>query len=199
MILDLYKLYKTTFGNTPYHIGDLQKDTSEVTYGALPEHLRRTDKQAFTSKQIALNKTSAIGKEVWFPIEFWKSNTVALEIEACTVAVNLTKVIVRTPVSERKGSVKEQFSIDDYKFTIRGFLIGKNRKFPEDEIVKLKDLFETTEPVSLHGGYPELFLDESCRVAILTLDFPEAQGRSPWIRPFHLTCESDFVENLILD
>jgi hypothetical protein len=99
-------------------------------------------------------------------------------------------------VSERKGSVKECFSIDDYKFTIRGFLIGENRKFPEKEIQKLRRLAETTKAVELHGGYPELFLDESCRIAIESLEFPEVQGKQNWIRPFTLNCESDFIQDL---
>lgn len=147
---------------------------------------------------IALNKIGAYGQDIWFPVEFWKDKEKVIEIDACTVTVNLSKTIIKTTVSERKGTVHEVFGIDDYKFTIKGFLIGKNRVFPEDQINKLKEIFETIEPVSLHGGYPELFLDKSCRVVIAALDFPEVQGKNPWIRPFNLTCESDFIQNLIL-
>jgi len=77
-------------------------------------------------------------------------------------------------------------------------LIGKNRLFPEDQIQYLKDWFETTEPIELHGGYPELFLDESCRVAITALDFPEVQGKAVWVRPFTMTVETDYIQDLIL-
>ncbi|MNY27607.1 hypothetical protein D3C86_1615190 [compost metagenome] len=108
------------------------------------------------------------------------------------------KEIIRTPVSERKGKVKECFAIDDYRFSIKGFLIGKNRLVPEDQIQQLKDWFETTEPIELHGGYPEIFLDESCRVAVSNLDFPEVQGKAPWIRPFTMTIETDYIQDLII-
>lgn len=58
----------------------------------------------------------------------------------------------------------------------------KRAKFPEDEINKLKTLFESNLPVELHGGYQELFLEKSCWVAIETLEFPETQGKAQWIR-----------------
>ncbi len=200
-IFDLQDLYKTYFHKSPYYISkkDSEKPvTQDIVYSGIPENDRRKGSIDYSTKQIALNKIGAYGQDIWFPIEFWKSTEKVLEIEACTVAINLSKTIIKTAVSERKGSVHEVFGIDDYKFTIKGFLIGKNRFFPEEQINKLKEIFETTEPVSLHGGYPELFLDESCRVIIATLDFPEVQGKSPWIRPFNLTCESDFIQDLII-
>ena len=112
--------------------------------------------------------------------------------------VNLSKTIIKTVVSERKGTIKECFSFDDYKFTIRGFLIGKNRAFPEDQIRTLKNIFESPNPVDLQGGYPEMFLEDNGKIVIQTLDFPEVQGKCPWIRPFSMTCESDYIEDLII-
>lgn len=200
-VFDLFALYKSVFGNTPYYIAE--KDSEEVTvepaiYSGIPENNRSKSSIDYTTKQISLNKKSVYGKDIWFPVEFWKSNNKLIEIDCCTIAVNLSKTVIKTAVSERKGTVHEQFNTDDYKFTIKGFLIGKDRFFPEDQINQLKDIFETTDPVSLHGGYPELFLDESCRVAVLTLDFPETMGKSPWVRPFSMTCESDYIQNLII-
>lgn len=200
-IFDLNALYKTYFNNSPFYIApkDSEKPiTQEVVYSGIPENNRTKGSIDYTTKQIALNKKGLYGKDIWFPVEFWKSTEKAIEIEACTINVNLSKTIIRTAVSERKGTVKEQFGIDDYKFTIKGFLIGKDRFFPEEQINKLKDIFETSEPIELRGGYPELFLDDSCRVVIATLDFPEVQGKSPWVRPFSLTCESDFIQDLII-
>ena len=196
---DLFKLYKSTFGNAPYFIKkDGQTTTEETNY-----FIEKSDRTAasidYTSKQIALNKKSMLGKDIWFPIEFWLNTNQAMEIEACTIGVNLNKTIIKTAVSERKGTVKEQFNVDDYRFNIKGFLIGKNRFFPEDQIAALKTIFETTEPVYLRGGYPEIFLEENAQVVITSLDFPEVEGKSPFIRPFSLMCESDYIEDLILD
>lgn len=200
-VIDLQELYKTYFNKQPYYItpkGEAKPITNDVVFSGIPENTRSKGSIDYSQKQIAFNKINGYGHDIWFPIKFVVNKHLSLEIDACTIAVNLSKTIVRTAVSERKGTVKECFAVDDYKFTIKGFLIGKNRMYPEDQINALKNIFEATEPVELHGGYPEMFLDDSCRVAIATLDFPEVQGKSPWIKPFSLTCESDFIQDLII-
>lgn len=198
-VFDLQDLYKTYFNKSPYFITPKSSEkqvTQDVVYAGIAQNPNPKGTIYRSLKNRAFNKIGAYGQDIWFPIEFWKSNEKSIEIDACTVAVNLSKTIIKTAVSERKGTVHEVFAIDDYKFTIKGFLIGKNRTFPEEQINMLKEFFETTEPVSLHGGYPELFLDQSRRVVIATLDFPEVQGKNHWIRPFNLTCESDFISDI---
>lgn len=199
---DLHKLYKDVFGRNPYYIepkGSNEPDTEDVKFSEIPQNPHPRGKIHYTqSGNVSLNKIGAYGQDIWFPVKFVNADIGEIEIENCTTAVNLSKTIIRTPVSERKGSVKECFNIDDYKFTIRGFLIGKGRKFPDEDIDKLRRLLESTQPVELHGGYPELFLDKSCRVAVETLEFPETQGQAHWIRPFTLTCETDYIEDLIM-
>ena len=197
---DLLKLYKTYFNNQPYFVSSDENKplTQEPGYSITTENPRPKGSIDYSSKNIAFNKIGAYGQDIWFPIELWKSGKKLIEIEACTVGVNLMKEIIRTPVSERNGKVKECFAIDDYRFNIKGFLIGKNRLVPEDQILQLKDWFETTDPIELHGGYPEIFLEKSCRVAVSNLDFPEVQGKAPWIRPFAMTVETDYIEDLII-
>jgi hypothetical protein len=183
-ILDLQDLYKTYFNKYPYHIPQNENPKGTIH--------KSKHNQPF-------NKIGAYGQDIWGAITLQVSTDLSIEIEACTVAVNLSKIVVKTAVSERKGTVKETFNTDDYKFTIKGFLIDKNRFFPEEQINTLVKIFESTEPVSLLGGYPELFLEGNGKVVISTLDFPEVQGKSYWIRPFSMTCESDFIEDLIID
>ncbi|WP_234111682.1 DUF6046 domain-containing protein [Chryseobacterium sp. R2A-55] len=198
-VFDLNNLYKEYFGKSPYYVtpkGSEEPLTQDVNYADIPKNESPRGTIHYSRKQIAFNKIGAYGQDIWLPCEFYKNEQKVIEIEACTISVNLAKTVVRTPVSERKGTYKETFNVDDYKFTIRGFVIGKNRKFPEDDIIKLKDVFETGDPVALHGGYPEMFLDESCRVVVTSLEFPEVQGKAPWIRPFTLNCESDFIQDL---
>jgi len=207
-IYDLQALYKTTFGNTPYYVSKKDSEnptTQEPGYSLIAENPRPKGSIDYSSKQQPFNKIGTYGQAIWFPVtlkssvlEKGKILPIEIEIEACTVGVNLVKEIIRTQVSERKGRVKECFSIDDYRFNIKGFLIGKNRMVPEDQINILKTIFESTYPVELHGGYPEIFLDESCRVAIGTLDFPEVQGKAPWIRPFTMILETDYIQDLII-
>jgi len=197
-VFDLQNLYKSYFSRTPFNLPG-SADEATRDFGSLLTSKNKNRGEIFSStKGIAFNKTGAYGQDIWFPAEFRINGNISnsLTIDACTIAVNLSKTIVRTAVSERKGTVKEMFNIDDYKFTIRGLLIDKNRKVPEADINKLKLIFETDQPVTLHGGYPEIFLKESTRVAVTSLEFPEVQGKVHWIRPFSLTCESDFIADV---
>lgn len=204
---DLLKLYKTYFNNTPYFVSNNESKplTQEPGYSINTENPRPKGSIDYSSNNIAFNKIGAYGQDIWFPITFkstvedkGKLVPIEIEIEACTVGVNMMKEIIRTPVSERKGKVKECFSIDDYRFNIKGFLIGKNRMVPEDQIQALKKIFETTESVELHGGYVEIFLEDSCQVAVSSLDFPEVQGKATWIRPFSMIVETDYIEDLVI-
>lgn len=206
-VFDLSKIYKEYFGKQPYFVtpkGSSEPTTSDINYTGIPTNSTPRGFIHYSKTNQPFNKIGLYGQDIWFPIKLNGfqvennkiSKNIELEIDAVTVSVNSMKTIIRTPVSERKGTVKEIFNIDDYKFTIRGFLIGKNRKVPEQEILDLKLLFESSEEVKLFGGYPELFLDTTCRVVISSLEFPEVQGKAHWIHPFVMQCESDYITDL---
>ncbi|TDX86175.1 DUF6046 domain-containing protein [Epilithonimonas xixisoli] len=205
-VFSLYDLYKEYFGRGSYYVdknGDKKNFTQEVEFPGIKHNPNPRGTIHYSNKNISFNKIGAYGQDIWFPIilKGGKMNAGAYEginiaIDACTINVNLATTVVSTPVVERKGTVNEIVNIDDYKFTIRGFLIGKNRTVPEDKIRALVDLKESTQEKTLHGGYPEIFLDESCRIIITALEFPEVQGQNHWIRPFSLTCQSDFITDL---
>lgn len=202
-IFDLHKLYKTYFNDSPYYITNNSKEqlTQDVNYYnvKIENPFPKGTIQRGERHNQAFNKIGAYGQSIWGAITLKIPSGLSIEIEACTVAVNLNKIIIKTPISERQGTVKEHFHNDDYRFVIKGFLIGKNRGFPEKEIYTLKEIFESTEHVELNGGYPEMFLPDNCNVVIETLDFPEVQGKAPWIRPFQMTCESDLIQDLEID
>ncbi|SIT25643.1 hypothetical protein SAMN05421786_11545 [Chryseobacterium ureilyticum] len=203
-VINIFKLYGEVFGRQSYHIDEPKKLNLDVNYSGIPKN--ETPKGTIhTSNRTgqALNKIGTYGQDIWFPIVLKGSKILAdniepieIPIDICTVSVNMVSTIIDTPVVERKGTVTEIINIDNYKFTIRGFLVGKNRKFPEKEILDLTALRESTLEKTLHGGYPELFLDETCRIVISDLEFPETQGQNYWIRPFQLTCKSDFITDL---
>lgn len=222
-IFNLTSLYKEVFGKNPFFIdnlGNTTQNTGHVQYSGIPQNPnpRGTIHKSNITGQ-SFNKMSAYGKDIWFPITlstFFRLNTITgnqveditieknnskvenitVEIDICTTAVNLIKTVVKTPIVERKGSVIEICDIENPRFTIRGFLIGKNRTVPEEGINNLTKIFESSQPVFLHGGYVELFLAKSTKVIITDLEFPEVQGQSHWIRPFRLVCEADFIEDL---
>ena len=202
---NLVTLYKEYFGRGSYYVDQsgLAKPAENISFSGLPQNPNPRGTIHYSSKNISFNKQGYYGQDIWHPIELRGSKVVgkdveplSLQIDVCTISVNLVSTIVNTPVIERKGTVNEIVNIDDYKFTIRGFLIDKNRKFPEDQIQTLIAIKESTQEKTLHGGYPEIFLDETCRIIISDLEFPEVQGQNHWIKPFSMTCKSDFIIDL---
>lgn len=190
LIVNIQDIYNTYF-QKPYTVNDNREAAILEEYGKIQS---KTDSDK-TVKGIELSKFVG-GVEVFLPVQFWKSQQLFLEIHCCTIRITSKKTIVRTAVSERVGTIKEQFNVGDYIFTIKGVLIGKDRKFPDEKILQLKELYETTDSVELYNALTELFMTGSRRIAIESIEFPEVQGGSKSHRPFVLTCESDFVETL---
>ncbi len=178
--VNIYDIYKTYF-QPPYKVeGNVVAQQEQTTERGL----------RISSKE------NALGREVFLPVTFWVSEALQLTILCCTVRVTAKKTIIRTPVAERKGTVKEQFNIDDYQFTVKGVLIGKDRKFPDDQMTVLKRIFESSKPVEMRNALAELFMDTKPIVAIESIEFPEQEGKAMHHRPFTLTCESNFIDTL---
>lgn len=190
--LNVESIYKSYF-KPSYGADDREGGNSFVEYTRIPP---KSNGKA-SVKGIDFQKTIN-GHEVFLPVEFWKSNELYLEVRCCTIAVSTEKTIVKTAVSERAGTIKEQFSVGDYRFTIKGVLIGDNRTFPDDKIIKLKELYETVDAVELRNAMTELFVTGSRRIVITNLTFPEVHHGSKHHRPFELTCESDYINDLKL-
>lgn len=201
-VFNLGKLYKEYFGRGTYFIdpeGKTKEYGEDIQISDLKKNPSPRGTIHYSKKNIEFNKSGYYGQDIWFPIQlrgYRKTEPFSINVDACTISVNAVNTIISTPVVERMGTVNEIVNLDDYKFTIRGFLIGKNRKVPEDDIENLLELRNSTREKTLHGGFPEIFLDATCRIVVSELEFPEVQGQTHWIRPFTLTCKSDFITDL---
>lgn len=221
-IFDLTKIHKEYFGKNPYYIDKNGSKTKLTQENEFPEILKNPHPKGKIHKSRFnqdFNKIGSYGQNIWFPIKLTSIDIstkppteIVLEVVICTVAIKLLTNIVSTPISNaepnpkdnegnrlekhNKGCVNEIINYEDTKFAVRGILVGKNRKVPENEISKLKYFAETEQSVELKGGYVELFLDATCRIQMTNLEFPEVQGQNYWIRPFSFDCESDFITDL---
>ena len=177
--IDLMELYKKFHGNSysvPVEWGKIKNDARTINGQPISE----------VSKKL--------GVEVFLPIEFWVSENEKLKIDCCTIRVTSKKTILKTALSERKGTVKRVFNVGDYIFDIKGVLIGEKRQLPDDAIFMLKGIYESDQPVELHNALAEIFMPQ-CKVMIESIEFPEVEG-SLQFRPFRLTCESDTIDTL---
>ena len=221
-IFDLTKIYKEYFGKNPYYIDKNGSKTKLIQENEFPGILKNPHPKGKIHKSRFnqdFNKIGSYGQNIWFPIKLTSidkttkpQTEIVLEVDICTIGIKLLTNVISTPIGNadpnpkdnkgnrlekhNKGCVHEIVSFEDTKFSVRGFLIGKNRTVPENDIKKLKYFTETENAVELKGGYVELFLDATCKIQITNLEFPEVQGQNHWIRPFSFTCESDFITDL---
>jgi len=116
------------------------------------------------------------------------------------ISVESSKTIVRTQLTERRGTVKELINIADYQITIKGLILGES-EFPETVISTLRDIYERNTPLSIQCPLTDIFLlrpdrSGSDQVVISELKLPAA-GSSESVRPYELKLISDEIFNLI--
>ncbi|MDD2635613.1 MAG: DUF6046 domain-containing protein [Bacteroidales bacterium] len=192
--INLIEVYKEQFGE-PYRLSNLGINMPGNKYKSIPDNVPQVKTQAGLSLTVKNN----FGKDIFAPLQFFKNSENYLQISCATIKVSSKKTIIKTAVSERNGTIKEQFNVGDYQFVIKGVLIGTNNQFPEEKIRKLRELYETVETIELYNAFTELFMDKySRKISIESIDFPEVKGMGLKTRPFVMTCESDFIDTLII-
>lgn len=117
------------------------------------------------------------------------------------ISVSSSKTIVETPLTERRGTVKELINIRNYEITIKGFIIGEGNNFPESEVTILRNIYEQNEPLAIQCPLTDIFLlrpdrSGSDQVVITELKFPAVTGVKN-VAPYELHLVSDEPFNLI--
>ena len=194
IIYDLNQLYRQTFGSNPVVPPVRPTVKLEQPYSiSQKDDTSQLSGSSFT--------TQYLGKEIWLPVKFYNLDvnvfgTDKILLPYTVIRMSAKKTIIKTPLAERKGTVKELYSIDDFVISMKGFVIDEaNRNFPENELIVLKKLFERNEAIDFDNALSNIFLDEQ-RVVIESLELPEVEGGSKHIRPFSITLESDSVFSL---
>jgi hypothetical protein len=203
LVIDIVELFKKTFGKQPYVVPGLSKTNDTVNPYRITDDQKKKEQQ-FTDKGSLIKETFR-GVEVLLPIRFYDGPKLLQYLPFCSISVSGGKTIIRTPLAERIGTVKEEFNLEDYSFNIKGFLINEGRTFPEAEIIQLRELYEVQRAVTIENALTNIYLtnptlkpDEQKRVVISKFDLPEVLG-GRHARPFTMTIESDTVFDLELD
>jgi len=138
------------------------------------------------------------GVKVFLPITLFCDGE-QIDLECATISVSGKKKINKVDMSERKGTVKEVFSMDDYQFTINGVLIDHDNCWPDDQMSLLQSMFETAKVVELRCALSDYFLQESKKVCIETLQlYGNGESKEKRHIPFSMTCISDYIDELEL-
>lgn len=207
-ILDIYQRY---FGSRPVVVTPTPtyppNDATIPQSNPSPGYPVRSPKGAILAEQY-------LNTEIWLPITLkalpgdfvHAKNGTAGEwyLPYATVMVSGSASMIKTPLNQRKGTVKELYSIDDYRISIKGFLIDKQtRSFPEAEVTYLKRLYELGTAFKIDNAATNIFLedtslppDQQYRVVIEKFELPEVSGGRKSMRPFTMELSSDYIFTL---
>lgn len=94
-----------------------------------------------------------------------------------TVSVRASKTIIKRAVQSaagRRGSVKEEWAVDDYQITVNGLFQSPDGRFPAGDVARLDALLKEGGPLQIRC----LLLDVLgiTQLAVESWDFPETSG-----------------------
>jgi hypothetical protein len=117
------------------------------------------------------------------------------------ISITSKKTVIDTPLTERRGTVKELINIQDYEITVRGFIIGIANEFPEHDVTTLRNIYEQNTALSIQCPLTDIFLlrpnrSGSDQVVITDLKLPAIAGIKN-VRPYEIRMMSDEPFNLI--
>ena len=183
LIYDLDQLYEATFGAKPFRVNGSGNGNK------------------FTHASGSALTATYLNKEIWLPTRFtglpgtFKHHEFFLPYSV--IKISGKKTIVKTAMAERRGTVKELYSTDDYSISLKGFFIDdKNRTWPEADLKAFRRLFELQSAIVLQNALTNVFLAGEQRVVIESFDLPEVEGGRKHIRPFNIQLESDSIFTL---
>lgn len=200
--VDIQNLYSRQFGTKP------NIPAEQASPEPSPFSISGSNPNSFSATGSELAAVDTRGIEVWMPVKFTELSfdvfgVTELLLPYTVVKISQKKNIVRTPMAEHKGTVKELYSVEDTVISIKGFLIGydssgKYPQWPEGELKILQQLFNLNEAVKLDNAKTNLCIADDQRVVITSLEFPEVQGGRKNVVPFSMEIESDTVFELSL-
>jgi len=191
-----------------FHVIDLYKDV----FGKHPVVLKFTESEKYNGNSDITDMTQynsgaqqtrqgvsiydknhklSFGRDYYMPV---KLN--GMIIPHAVMSINGKKTIVETPMINRQGAIKELISIDDYTMKLSGLLISDINEFPDDLIIKLKNLYELQQSVILESPLTAIFLTKTDRVIIKDISIPETRGNKG-VKPFELNLVTDMPFTLI--
>jgi len=207
---NLASLFETTFG---YKTQAFKPEFSMVTGDRSPS---RSEQGANGS---AYYTKDALGVEYFMPVKLTyqdsQTNAQGTGLQGSNttgtlkdwwlpypvISITSRKTIIETPLTERRGTVKELINIQDYDIVVRGFIISATNDFPENDVTTLRTIYEQNTALSIQCPLTDIFLlrpdrSGSDQVVIRAINFPSINGFKN-IRPYELHMVSDEPFNLV--
>lgn len=165
-----------------------------LTYDSMPEApLLRTE----TAGGTPIRKQDASGRWYFMPVII-RSSLGELEFPCAVISVTGKKRIVETPLTGRRGAVNELVSVDSYEVNLSAALIGSDGNYPEEEVKRMRDLYELNESVELISALTDLVFEKDDRVVFKNIEFPEV-GAVENVQVVKMAAQTDAAVELILE
>ena len=203
IFFNLADLFEQTFG---YKTSAFAPEFAPVA----GEHMSTRTEQGFHGSPYYAQ--DQLGVEYFMPVTLTYSDTNAETESSPTLlkkwnlpfpvaSITSRKTIVETSLTERRGTVKELINIQDYEIVIKGFIIGNNDEFPENDVTALRTIYEQNTALSIQCPLTDTFLlrpdrSGSDQVVIQAIKFPAITGVKN-VRAYELHMLSDEPFNLI--
>lgn len=149
------------------------------------------------TKQGAPIRGQATDGRVYFMPVYLETSTFATELPAAAISIRGKKTIIETPLTGRRGSVKELVSVDDYEINLHGVIVSSDGNYPEDEVQAFRDLYEQNEAIKLISALSDLVLQPDDRIVIKSVDYP-AVGAVENAQVISFTAVTDSSIDLII-
>lgn len=79
-------------------------------------------------------------------------------IDTVLMAMVQNKIVVKTMVSGRPGTVKEYISLGDYEIEIAGVIVSEQANvFPRDQVIALENLLKLGKEIAVSSNFLQLF------------------------------------------
>jgi hypothetical protein len=190
---NLKELFSQNWGITPsgkVTASDSDESENPQTADSLDKKISKTDiiNSCAEEKEVSefyKKDPNLAGRYLFMPLTLGSSgksdSSKALFLPYCWIAVKSSKRIVETALTERRGTVREFIAMEDYSFSVKGFAIGQDGRFPKSQLENLRKLYERNEAIECNCALTDLFLlnVENCgqdKVVMYDLEISDNQG-----------------------
>ena len=134
-----------------------------------------------------------------FPLRLRKKDDITaweLPVE-CLFSLKSRNIMTRRTVAKNKGrgSVKENWSQDDYEISIQGIFFDRKGAYPAADLKRLRAYCECGEAITVECPLFEIYA--ITHIVIEDCDLPFTKGEN--IQGFSLKCYSDDIAQLLIE
>lgn len=184
---DLTKLYTSVFGlnGVRFAIPNSQERQGGYDFSALQLSDQPQARASSVLGTPIYEQITVIGEGVNYTFPDWP-----------LIDISYPKTIVKTPILNGKGTVKEYINTDDYQVNIRGILINYfSDAYPEDLLYEFEQVCKINKELRILS--PVVNLLDINNIVIENVSYPSVEGFNN-IQPFVLQCVSDEPVELVI-